>query len=103
MIILVFFVIALTVAITYEYIHRSKINSMAGYSLPILTNEIMQVTETDGERNWDVYWKLSGLKRGLKKNPDILKLWNDITIPLSISTTPKDALVYAKPYSKPDT
>ncbi len=95
--------IALVAIIVLKIKQKREIQWALNNELPLLKNEIKQVHDVDGDKNWSVYFKALDLKNVLKDNHDLSKLWADITIPITINTDPPGAKVYAKPCSKPGT
>lgn len=95
--------IAVGTTIGFRLYHQSKLKFALNYALPSLMKEYDEVSQTDGQWNWVAYHQVLELRRILRDNPDFIKLWDEIITPLSISTDPPGAKVFAKPYSKPDT
>ena len=97
-------IVAIVISLIFRSQHQSKIRYAIDYSIPSLQNEFEQLINNPyGERNWSIYKKASVVRDILDDNPDLDKLWYNLTVPLTITTNPPDAIVYAKPYSKPDT
>ncbi len=100
--IVLFFLITVTI-VGFKIKQNRKIQFAIDNTIPELIDEIKQVNDTDGGKNWDVYAKALDLQTHLKKNIQFLQLLQDITFPLTVYTDPNDAKIYAKPYSNPDT
>ncbi|MCK4992636.1 MAG: SUMF1/EgtB/PvdO family nonheme iron enzyme [Bacteroidales bacterium] len=96
-------IIAIGITIGFRMSHQSKLNSAQKIVLPALLKEIESIEETNGTRNWNVYHNAQRLRRILRNDPEFIKLWDNITFPLTIHTVPSKAKIYAKPYSRPDT
>ncbi|MBL7113840.1 MAG: SUMF1/EgtB/PvdO family nonheme iron enzyme [Bacteroidales bacterium] len=83
--------------------HQSVIEKALTIELPLLADEYSRVYENVGIGNWDLFNNALELRKILKNNPEFIQTWNEITDPFAIITQPGGAMVYGKPYSKPDT
>ena len=97
-------IVAIVTTVIFRIQHQSQVRFALDYSIPSLKTDFEQLLENPlGGDNWSVYLKAVELRNILEENPDLDKVWYDMTVPLTISTNPPGAKVYIKPYSKPDT
>ncbi len=97
-------ILAIVVTSIFHIHHQSQKRFALNYSLPSLINDyVQQMNNPFSGKNWDIYQKVLGLKNLLKEDPDFVKLWLDITVPLTISSNPTGAKVFGKAYSTTDT
>lgn len=95
--------IALSVFIGFIINQRQEKQFALHNTLPDLISTANEINQIEGKMNWDIYLKSKQIAKYVKKNPEFIQLWNDITFPLTIKTNTVGASVYAKPYSNPDT
>lgn len=96
--------VAIGVSVFFRIQHQSKMRFALDYSLPSLKSDFELLMDNPyGEENWNIYQRAIELRKLLKENPDIDKLWYSMTVPYTINTNPPRAKVYTKPYAKPDT
>lgn len=95
-------IIAIGVTFGFRKMNKSRIDRVLDNVLPELVEQVKYMSLSEGEENWTVYYKANDLRKVLRVNPDFIKLWDDITVPVTIISEPKGAKVYAKPYSLPD-
>ena len=101
---LIILVCLLILAVVGFFIKRNNDKQIAlNDTLPSLNEEIRYINQTEGKKNWEVYQKLLGINKNLRKRPEFNELWNSVTFSLTINTNIPAAKVYAKPYSNPDT
>jgi len=88
----------------YSLVQREIKKNIQTNLLPELEKDVSKIgSEVEASANWDVYLRAKDIKSKLKKNNEFNDLWERITIPLTVITSPKGAAFYAKPYAKPDT
>ncbi len=87
--------------IKFRRYHRNR--EALNQTIPALRDAVKQVSNTDGKKFWDLYARSLALPKKLRKSPEFIRLWDDITYPLTIRTNVPGAGVYGKPYADPDT
>jgi len=98
-----FFCITILAIVGLKIKQNKKVQIALNSTIPELKEKIEIVNQTGGKKNWEIYLKSLELRKNLKKEPEFIKLWNETTFPLTINTSLSGAMVYAKPYSDPDT
>jgi len=99
----IFLVAAAGISMGLRFQHNARIESALQVTLPGIREDMQQVKEYDGVRNWEVFEKARELKKVLRNHPEFHQLWNDIVIQISITTDPEEAAIYARSYGGPDT
>jgi len=96
-------VVAAGVSLGLGYKHKSRIEHALQVKLPGIREDMKQVNEYDGIKNWKVFETAVELRKILKDHPDFHQLWKDIAMNISISTDPQEAAIYARSYGGLDT
>jgi len=99
----IFLVVAAGISLGLRFHHKSRIEHALQVTLPAIREDMQQVKEYDGVKNWEVFEKALELNKLLRDHPEFHQLWNDMVVKISMTTDPQETAIYARPYGGPDT
>ena len=86
-----------------RYQHKSRTEHALQVTLPEIREQLKQVNDYDGVKNWEVFKRARKINRLLRDHPVFYQLWTDITVKISFTTDPQETAIYARPYGSRDT